>query len=148
MLPIDLSPDASGELVLPVEISLNRYHRGEPYGLQLRSNDETVHAFAKVFPFPILAEQDGCRLWAEFVKDDFKEVTIWGDGFDPGAHVMLTSQDGRDDRSQQLTVAGSGMFSQSIEHRNRGGMTTLSAVTDSCTVALSYDYGSDAEEVQ
>ena len=148
MLPIDLSPDASGELVLPVEISLNRHHKGEPYELQLRSNDETVHAFAKVFPFPILAERDGCRVWVEFLKDDFKEVAVWGDGFDPGGNVTLTTKDGRDDRAQQFTVPPSGRFSRDIEHRNRGGAASLSAVSSSCEVTLTYDYGSDAEEVQ
>ena len=147
-LPMDLSPDSSGNLVVPIALSVNRYHTGEPYELQLRSSDETVQAFAKVFPFPIVAERDGCRVWVEFVKDNFKEVAVWGDGFDPGAQVMLTSQDGRDDREQQLTVSGSGMFSQSLKHRNRAGMTTLSAAAESCTVTLSYDYGSDAEEVQ
>ena len=73
-LPMTLSPDSSGDLVVPVGFNANRYHRGEPYELQLRSSDETVHAVAKVFPFPILARQDDCRVWVEFVKDDFKEV--------------------------------------------------------------------------
>ena len=100
-LPIDLSPDASGQLrVDQIAFSARRYHKGEPLEMQLRSADEAVRAFVKVFPFPILAEQDGCRVWVEFVKDNFREVAIWGDGFDPGEAVTLTTQDGRDDREE------------------------------------------------
>ena len=147
-LPMNLSPDSSGNLVVPASFNANRYHKGEPYELQLRSNDETVHAVAKVFPFPILAEQDGCRVWVEFVKDNFKEVAIWGDGFEPGASVTLSTQDGRDQREQQVTVPPSGVFSRDVNHRNRGGEAGLSAVSNSCSVTLSYDYGKDGAEYQ
>ena len=148
-LPLDnLSPNASGQLVVPISFNANRYHKGEPYELQIRSNDETVHAVVKVFPFPILAEQDGCRIWVEFVKDNFKEATIWGDGFEPDASVTLSTQDGRDQREQQVTVPPSGIFSRDVKHRNRGGEADLSAVSSSCSVTLSYNYGRDGEEYQ
>ena len=145
---IDFSPDASGEMVMRVSLFVTQYHKGEPYELQLRSSDETVHAFVKVFPFPILAEQDGCRVWVEFLKDDFKEVAIWGDGFDPGANLTLTTQDGRDDRAQQFTVPPNGRFSRDVKHRDRGGEGSLRAVSSSCTVTLTYDHGRQAEVYQ
>ena len=147
-LPMTLPADASGRLVVPVGFEANRYHKGEPYELQLRSSDQTVQAFVKVFPFPITAVQDACRVWVEFMRDNFREVAIWGDGFAPGEAITLTTNDGRDDREHQLTVSAGGMFSQRIDHRNQSGMATLSAMTSACTVRLSYDYGSDAEEVQ
>src|SRR6058998_2272097 len=71
----------------------------EPYRFALISTDETVHAYATAYPWPVEAASGTCHLLVGLIRRN--EFAIDGEGFQPGEEVHTTS------RSDQEVIAGS-----------------------------------------
>lgn len=126
-------------------MNLEDYNRGEPYGIEVVADDESLYSADTVFPFPIESYDGSCQAWAVLISKDRRNFAIQGSGFQPGDVLRFYSTDGHDPREWTDTVDETGNFLSAIDHGGRGGTALFSVTAPSYKVTLSYDFGRNAK---
>lgn len=127
---------------------IHDYTRGEPYTARIVSADGDVRAAAKVFPFPIVAKDGNCLVWAEVSSVEYDKYTVRGLGFPPGADIVVTMDNGTTvGPSAQLTAGPDGRFGQSFTH-DGSGEAVVTVVGPSCQTAITYAFGGRGRAIQ
>jgi len=130
-----------------LSLAVEDYNDGEFYMVAAVSDDGAVYAADRVYPFPIAADDGGCRVWAELLGKNRKTFGIMGSGFSTNSPVKTASweDDERDRREGVERVGPDGVFAALVTHRKSGGVGTFSATGDSCSVVLLYNFGGKAK---
>jgi hypothetical protein len=130
----------------PLMMPLESFVPSEPAKAALISNDDSVRAYATVFPAPLEAEMDGCRLWLELLSTDRNRFRLSGSGFQGGAEARVVSTSGNEVIEAREPLPADGSFwmlvSPAVKGK-RGGPSSIAVSTPVCTVTLQYRWGRD-----
>jgi hypothetical protein len=129
-------------------IQISDYNKGESFRIEVVSEDESIYAADTVFPFPLVARDGQCQVWAELVTENRKNYALWGSGFLPGETVHITSTDGYDPRAWTETLNHRGMFMAAVAQGRSDGTAVFSVPGQRCKVSLTYDFGRRAKGPQ
>ena len=125
------------------------YYKGEAVRLILTSVDQTVKAFAEVFPFPLEARDGPCHLWAELVPGaEGRAFAFYGDGFPRGAKVLTSSHSGHELLNRTITIPDDGSLPPMIilpaVVGQTSGEASFTAIGPECAPAVTYQWGPPA----
>jgi hypothetical protein len=125
------------------------YPKGKAVRLMVASADQSVKAFAEVFPFPLEARDGPCHLWAELIPDSQgRSFAFHGDGFPPGAKVVMSSRSGGEIQNRTINASANGSLPPTIISPAVAGQTSgvasLTAIGPACLPAVAYQWGSPA----
>jgi len=141
-------PPSGGRCIMPFPLMmpLESFVPSEPAKAALISNDDSLRAYATVFPVPLEAETAGCRLWLELLSTDRDRFRLSGTGFQGGAEAHVVSSSGNQVIDFTKPVPADGSFwmllSPSVKGK-RGGPSSIAVSTPGCTVNLEYRWGRD-----
>lgn len=136
------SCDKTTQINAPIEVK-TLAAPGEAVRLALVSADRKG-AEAEAIPFPIAAENNGCKLQVVRGSKDEELVLIEGDGFKPTTPLSLGAESFGIKEPIQAKVDAKGHFAAAItpyikDHDN--GDTVVFAQSDACTATLSFHWG-------
>jgi hypothetical protein len=119
-----------------LNLTIEEYNEGEFFMVEVTSDDGAVYAADRVYPFPIVASDGDCLVWAELLNKNRKSFGIMGNGFVPGSPLETISwEDNRSDHKNSLEQAGpDGRFTIQVTHRRSGGRAAFSATGKHCSV--------------
>ena len=128
-------------------VMIDNYNKGEFFMIEVVSEDGSVYARDRVHPFPIEARDGDCRVFAELVTKDRKNLGITGIGFGSSTDIRTTSSedDGSDTKNSTERVSSDGSFLLVVTHRRHGGVGTFVATGATCEVTLRYEFGRQAK---
>ena len=147
-------PPVKGSHCYPLEralLDVDNYHKGEPVDFAIVSTDGTVRAYARAYPFPIQAQDGNCTLQVELENTKFTSFVIRGTGFEPGENVTTSSSFGGDPTAGTQLASAVGEFAAHVDADLPGknsGSATFAATGKSCHLAVAYEWGKAAKEVQ
>jgi hypothetical protein len=126
-----------------------RYPKGKAVRVMVASVDQSIKAFAEAFPFPLEARDGSCHLWAELIPDSQgRRFAFHGDGFPPGAKVVMSSRSGGEIQNRTINASNSGSLPPTIISPAAAGQTSglasLTAIGPACLPAVTYQWGSPA----
>jgi hypothetical protein len=134
-----------------VSIDIDNYHKGEPTDYMVTSTDGTVRAYARAYPFPILAQDGKCSLNVELEDTKFTSFVIRGAGFEPGENVKTSSSFGSEATAGTEQASPTGEFAAATHADLSGansGSATFAATGSSCRPVVTYEWGKAAKKVQ
>src|SRR2546426_349599 len=99
-----------GIIPLPLMMPVESFVPSEPAKAALISNDDSVRAYATVFPVPLAAETAGCRLWLELLSTDRDRFRLSGTGFQGGAEAHVVAPSGNQVIDFRKPVPADGSF--------------------------------------
>jgi len=147
--PLPAVIDSLGEVaVADAELFLIAgYVRGQALDVALVSGDK--RAQAKVFPFPIQSEGDGCLITAELVTPLGNVFVITVTGLDVGEWVLLESifKGERVEHVFEVPEDGSIKMAAVFGPEDRG-TAVVKVIGRDVSASLEYDVGEDALETQ
>ena len=135
----------------PIEkltVSIEDYNEGEAMLVEAVADDGSIYAVDKVYPFPLVATDGPCQVWAELVDESRKQFLISGWGFEAGEQVNVSSTDGHDPKEFMQPVEESGGFLSVVLHGRSGGTAVFSADGAHCQPTLTYPFGNKSKGVQ
>ena len=109
------------------DLTIDEYNNGEPFKIELISDDGSIYAADEVFPFPIEARKGTCHLWATMLNKDRNTFGILGEGFGPDTEVRTASSEdgGKDLKEGMVKVGPNDVFAAGVSHTKRGGRGTF-----------------------
>lgn len=132
----------------PFQVALDAA-RGEPKRIALVSHDGDVIAMGRLVPFPIESRSGACHLSIELL--DAQTFRATGDGFDPNEEVEITDRSDTEVIRVAQKVRANGRIEAKLLPAVKGkdgGTASWSVKARSCTVALDYQWGKPALELQ
>lgn len=141
-------PPPGGRCIMPFPLLMpvESFVPSEPARAALISNDDSMRAYATVFPVPVEAEMTGCRLWLELLSTDRDRFRLSGTGFQGGAEAHVVSTSGNQVIDVRRPVPADGSFwmllSPAVKGK-RGGSSSIAVSTPACSVNLDYRWGRD-----
>jgi len=141
-------PPAGGRCIMPFPLLMpvESFVPSEPARAALISNDDSVRAYATVFPTPLEADTAGCRIWLELLSTDRDRFRLSGTGFQGGAEAHVVATSGSQVIDSRKPVPSDGSFwillSPAVKGK-RGGSSSIAVSTQVCTVTLRYRWGRD-----
>src|SRR3989442_11211936 len=105
-------PPTGGRSIMPFPLMMpvESFVPSEPAKTALISNDDSVRAYATVFPVPLAAETAGCRLWLELLSTDRDRFRLSGTGFQGGAEAHVVAPSGNQGIAFRTPVRAKGAF--------------------------------------
>ncbi len=131
---------------------IREYVKGAPLRMIVISTDQTVKAFAEVYPFPIEANDGSCRLWVELISTQGTAFAIYGEGFGVEEEVTASSRsDGEIIRkTQQASPDGTlpvVIIAPAVVGK-RSGTASFTVAGKSCAPTVNYEWGPPALKIQ
>jgi hypothetical protein len=134
-----------------VSIDIDNYHKGEPADYMVTSTDGTLRAYARVYPFPIQAQDGKCTLNVEIENNKFTSFVVRGAGFQPDENVKTSSSFGSNPTTGIQEASSRGEFTAATHADLPGansGSATFAATGSSCHPVVTYEWGKAAKKVQ
>ncbi len=132
------------------EIDLNAagYLRGQIFMLGLISTDGEEKGFVETIPFPIEAEDHGCRLAARRLSMRADAWLIEGDGFRPSEEIryVLKGPGGKSRGTAKLKETGKLAMTLSPPDSGISGSMTVTVEASACKPVLRFKWGLSAIE--
>ena len=120
--------------------------RGEPKRFAVASEDNELHAFAYVVPFPIQGKDKGCTAEAVMLTANAEAMLIHGAGFPPGSEVkfLVVSEGEPHERTSKADGEGALYdvalpFVQGKTH----GKARIMLQSSACNPSVTFDWGKD-----
>jgi hypothetical protein len=117
---------------------------GEPKRFGVASGDGSLAAFVDAVPFPIEATDKGCTLSVVRMSPLAEFVVARATGFSPGEKLAVVTHSGPEGATLNEAADGSGNWTTAIGTQVKGqsrGKASLSLTGKSCTVSVSFDWG-------
>jgi hypothetical protein len=130
-----------------LEFSPGWYPPGAPWGVALASTDRSVAAFARVIPYPLIAQDGGCSVSLELLTQRGDRFLVSGSGFLPGEEVLTEAKfDGRLEQRRRRISSDGSLPRHVISHAATGSDRTARYAVKgrSCDVGITYDWGNAA----
>jgi hypothetical protein len=129
----------------PMSLLLHSFARGEAQVYALMTADKSIIAYGKIIPYPIEARQGARRIWVELLNETSFE--IYGEGFEPGEELEITSSSDSQVMKSTKTVEADGRFIEFLLPELRGqecGQTTYTVVGPAGTLSVLFEWGPPA----
>ena len=161
----DITLNSKGKMICargtPVEFDLTKPLKGEPRRMVFIAKDLKIPI--SIVPDPVESEDKGCKLSAIRLSAKFELALLEGSGFPPGTDVHLrmahngqlgtvATVDGSGNVTTRLDPPETGAVKADADGRfqasalqNTGkdptGVETVEAISDSCSLKISYSWG-------
>jgi hypothetical protein len=134
----------------PINIKANAM-LGEAKRFGVVSRDGRVAGFAEALPFPIEASDKNCKLSAVRADPQATVVEVRVSGFTPYEMLSVTGNLGADSAVHSPTAEPGGTWQAIVGTKVFGqdsGVATIKVAGQSCSVSVSFKWGSDSEKLE
>jgi hypothetical protein len=134
----------------PINIKANAM-LGEAKRFGVVSRDGRVAGFAEAVPFPIEASDKNCKLSVVRGDPQATVVEVRVSGFTPYEMLSVTGNLGADSAVHSPTAAPDGTWQAIVGTKIFGqdsGVATIKVAGQSCSVSVSFKWGSDSEKLE
>lgn len=125
--------------------------KGEPVRYALYSEQQGVVAMGRLIVNPIESEDKGCHLQAILGVGGAEVVLVEGTGFAPKSSIELSSGDSGKPQTATFKTDASGRLETAVvlvRASQTHGTAAISAKSDSCAPAITFDWGRETYKVQ
>lgn len=131
----------------PISFLASGFAKGEALEVALMTEDKSIIAYGKRFPYPIGSKTDSCRIWVQLLSTKGTAFVIWGDGFEPDEVIEATSTSNGEVLESKIEVGSDGQYIEIIFPAVVGkesGTATYTAVGKAGELKVSYKWGAPA----
>ena len=120
--------------------------RGEPKRFALASEDNELHAFAYVVPFPIIGKDKACTAEALLLMPNAQALLIHGTGFTPGGEIrFVEALEGETRERASKSDAEGALYEVAVPFvaGKASGKARVILQSSACNPSVSFDWGKD-----
>jgi len=144
--------DCSGATEEQVYAARMTAMKAEPKRLALVSVDGRMRAFGASVPFPVVAEDKGCKVWLERKSADAAEATVNGTGFTPKDRVTIAASGETAGATLRRNADEKGAWTADISHAgdamHAAGTSQISVKGKNCSVNVTWEWGKETQKLE